>query len=242
PYTAVAEASLRMVKLAMSSGSRVFMSPSTPSTSTRAEEPAPNVLIPRIQNWDISWPGSPLRNTETIPGTRPPNIFAIEVAGTFSSSTSTLVTAPVTDIFRCVLCPTTMASSNSLTISVSTTRMRSSVSSIGISTFSNPTNENTNMFPSSKSVMLKRPSVRVDPPLVGFCFTVTDTPDNPTPSSDMTKPLAVKPDCAYNAYCHKVIKKTSRKENFLFIIQSLIRLINYSMESFRTVRSFPPAT
>ncbi len=100
PYTAVAEASFKIEKLSISSASRVFIFPSTPSMSTNALEPAPNVLIPRIQNSEKSFPGSPLRVTAMIPGTRAPSIFETDVAGTFRSFTSTFAIAPTTEALR----------------------------------------------------------------------------------------------------------------------------------------------
>ena len=71
PYTAVAEASFKTEKLSISAGSSVFKSPSTPSIKISAEAFAPNVLIPRTQNSEKLLPGSPLRVTPMMPGTRP---------------------------------------------------------------------------------------------------------------------------------------------------------------------------
>lgn len=44
-------------------------------------ELAPNVLIPRIQNSEKLLPGSPLRVTAIMPGTRPPNMLLTDTAG-----------------------------------------------------------------------------------------------------------------------------------------------------------------
>ena len=110
----------------MSSGSSVFKLPSTPSINTKAPCPAPKVLIPRTQNSEKSLPGSPLRVTEMMPGTRPPNMLLMEVAGVFSVATSTPVMAPVTLIFFCTL-PDAVITTSSITfeLSFNTTRMRS---------------------------------------------------------------------------------------------------------------------
>ena len=86
-----------------------------PSIKTRAAWLAPKVLIPRIQNSEKSLPGSPVRETEMIPGTLPPNIFDTEVAGTCKSSISTLVIAPTTETLRWLPLPVTTTSSNKLT-------------------------------------------------------------------------------------------------------------------------------
>ena len=53
--------------------------------------------IPRTQNSDIFFPGSPLDCIEMIPATRPPKALAKLVAGNCKLATSTEVTAPVAD-------------------------------------------------------------------------------------------------------------------------------------------------
>ena len=66
---------------------------------------------------------SPLRVTEMMPGTRPPNMLLMEVAGVFSVATSTPVMAPVTLIFFCTL-PDAVITTSSITfeLSFNTTR------------------------------------------------------------------------------------------------------------------------
>ena len=82
PYTAVAEASFKTEKLSISAGSIWLKSPSKPSINTKAPWLAPNVPMPRIQKSEMFFPGSPLVCNEMTPGTRPPNILGMEVAGT----------------------------------------------------------------------------------------------------------------------------------------------------------------
>ena len=112
PYTAVAEASFNIEKLSTSDGSISLKLPSKPSINTRALLLAPNVPIPRIQNSEIFFPGSPLRCNEIIPGIRPPNILLILVAGVCISAISTFVIAPTTLALRCVPIPTMTVSSS----------------------------------------------------------------------------------------------------------------------------------
>ena len=100
PYIAVAEASFNTEKLSTSAGSTSFRLPSNPSINTNAPELYPNVPIPRTQNSDIFFPGSPLDCIEMIPATRPPKALAKLVAGNCKLATSTEVTAPVADILR----------------------------------------------------------------------------------------------------------------------------------------------
>ena len=76
--------------------------PSRPSISTSAEALAPNVPMPRTQNSERFFPGSPLSIRLITPATRPPRMLDMEVAGTWMSFVSTAVMAPTTLILRCV--------------------------------------------------------------------------------------------------------------------------------------------
>ena len=70
--------------------------------------------MPRTQNSEMFRPGSPLDWTEITPGTRPPRVLTMFVAGSSRSLVSTTATAPVTLTLRCVPMPTTTTSSSSL--------------------------------------------------------------------------------------------------------------------------------
>ena len=122
----------------MSAGSIWLKLPSSPSISTSAPWLAPKVPIPRTQNSEMFFPGSPLFCREIIPGTRPPNMLGIEVAGVCRSFTSTFVMAPTTLTFRCEPSPTTTVSSSVFVegFSLNCAFFRSSLESILTSCFS----------------------------------------------------------------------------------------------------------
>ena len=95
PYTAVAEASLRMENDAISSVLIRFMSRSTPSTRTSGDE-FTHEPMPRIRIVAPSYPGSPLLWRVMIPGMAPPNELESDGAADCSRSlTSTCVREPV---------------------------------------------------------------------------------------------------------------------------------------------------
>ena len=187
PYTAVAEASFKIEKLSISAGSRVFKSPSTPSISIKAEALAPKVLIPRTQNSEKSLPGSPLRVTPIIPGTRPCNIFETEVAGTCNCAGSTEVIAPTTDTLRCEPRPTTTTSSKLLILCFNTMVSRSLDSVTLTSLLSKPTKEKTTVDLGGTLVKRNFPSKSVMTPM-DVPFTATVTPISSYPSSPITVP------------------------------------------------------
>ena len=113
PYTAVADASFSTEKLSTSAASTWLRSPSSPSIRTSAELLAPNVPIPRTQNSEIFFPGSPLLWTPITPATRPASVLTMFVAGLTNSSGLIVVMAPATLTLRCEPIPTTTTSSTS---------------------------------------------------------------------------------------------------------------------------------
>lgn len=112
PYTAVAEASFRILNDFTSSGSMSSRRPSIPSISTNAPELAPKVLIPRIQKLEMFFPGSPELCMVMTPANRPPIMLLREVPGVLSWATSMVLIAPTTDIFFCEVIPVTTTSSS----------------------------------------------------------------------------------------------------------------------------------
>ena len=112
PYNAVAVASFRIEKEAISSTSTRSILRSTPSTSTKGLLPAPKVLIPRIQK-SAPAPGSPERCMTTIPANCPAKPELNLATGIFSSFIETVLMAPITLAFRCLPYATTVTSSSS---------------------------------------------------------------------------------------------------------------------------------
>ena len=98
PYRAVAVASFRMEKVAMSSTSTRSMLRSTPSTSTSGVEFAPKVFTPRIQNSALS-PGSPERCIATTPASLPARPVDSWPIGACSCSCVTVEMEPMTEAF-----------------------------------------------------------------------------------------------------------------------------------------------
>src|SRR5690606_40446414 len=85
------------------------------STNTNAPVPPPNVDIPRIQNSEIFFPGCPDCIMANTPGTFPANAFdKLDVGFDFMSSTSTVLTAPVSVNLDCGPVPVTTTSSSTL--------------------------------------------------------------------------------------------------------------------------------
>ena len=104
PYTAVAEASLRIEIDSISLGSIVLkLGVSIPSTITRGSckpSPSANVPIPRMRNVDWSFPGSPLLCTANKPGMRPTKELLILACGDCTNSfVDIMEIAPVTVSF-----------------------------------------------------------------------------------------------------------------------------------------------
>ena len=110
PYRAVAVASLRMEKEAMSSTSTRSMLRSTPSTSTSGLLLLPNVFIPLIQK-SAPLPGSDVLWRTTSPASLPARPEERFATGILSSSVETVVMAPITEAFLWVPYATTVTSS-----------------------------------------------------------------------------------------------------------------------------------
>ena len=74
-----------------------------PSIKTNGFCPASwNVLIPRIQKEELSYPGSPERCTANTPATVPARLLLIErVVETFNLAGSIVVIEPTIDSFFC---------------------------------------------------------------------------------------------------------------------------------------------
>ncbi len=121
PYMAVSAASFKTEMDLISSIFSSFKSRSILSTKTRGLVPPPKVDIPRIQNSDIFLPGCPDCIIPIIPATFPASALEmLEVGFCFMSSTSTVDTAPVRDIFFCLPKPT-ITTSSKLSVSSSST-------------------------------------------------------------------------------------------------------------------------
>ena len=133
---AVAAASFNTENDSISSTGISLKLRSTPSTSIKAPDLAPNVLIPRIQNSDIFSPGSPLVCIAMIPGTTPANAFERLAPGAFNCLISTLVMAPVKVFFFWIpLAVITTSSILRLSSTIFTFRLfRSLIDNTGIST------------------------------------------------------------------------------------------------------------
>ncbi len=131
----------------MSAGSMEFISPSKPSISTKAPLLAPNVPMPRIQNSEIFFPGSPLVCMEITPGTFPPSRLATEATGVCRSFTSTEVTAANELIRRWLPMPITTSSSSSSDSVFIRISMSDSFFTTTYSSVSKPTKEMTTTSP-----------------------------------------------------------------------------------------------
>ena len=98
PYTAVADASFRIVMEAISSGRRRLKNTSPCSVSITTSSTTYRILLPpRIQILDVS-PGAPERACEMIPATRPPKPSLTEVTGNLAIDSIFTVTAEAVNV------------------------------------------------------------------------------------------------------------------------------------------------
>ena len=120
--------------------------------------------MPRTQNSEMFRPGSPLDWMEITPGTRPPSVLTIFVAGSSRSLVSTTATAPVTLTLRCV--PIPMTTTSSIWLPSRRVILTSAAEVMICSAVSYPMNDTASVL-YSLAVSLNRPSELVMEPMPG---------------------------------------------------------------------------
>ena len=100
PYIALAEASFKTEKDSISAGSRSFKLRSTPSTNTNGEVFPLKEAMPRIQKFELSYPGSPDGCTAITPAKCPAKLLLSEREDPTCNLVGSIVcTEPITESF-----------------------------------------------------------------------------------------------------------------------------------------------